>query len=149
VNLRVQQPPRRDFVSVVLIKKQATPTAAPLNETETLLAQARTLYKNGSDDDAMAVLRRVLASEPMSAEAYLLLGNIHLRRGDLEQAVSSLKTALFWDNKLTMAHVGLGKIYLQRGDCLQAKNYASSALAVDAENQDALGLQRQVERCSK
>lgn len=149
VNLRVQQPPRKDFVSVILIKKQTTPTSAPLNETETLLAQARTLYKNGGDDEAMAVLRRVLASEPMSAEAYLLLGNIHLRRGDLEQAVSSLKTALFWDNKLIMAHVGLGKIYLQRGDCLQAKNYTSSALAVDAENQDALGLQRQVERCSK
>lgn len=149
VNLRVQQPLRKDFVSVVLIKKQATPTAAPLNETETLLAQARTLYKNGADDEAMAVLRRVLASEPMSAEAYLLLGNIHLRRGDLEQAVSSLKTALFWDNKLIMAHVGLGKIYLQRGDCLQAKNYTSSALAVNAENQDALGLQRQIERCSK
>jgi tetratricopeptide (TPR) repeat protein len=149
VNLRVQQPPRKDFVSVVLIKKQATPTTAPLNETETLLAQARTLYKNGSDDEAMIVLRRVLASEPMSAEAYLLLGNIHLRRGDLEQAVSSLKTALFWDNKLIMAHVGLGKIYLQRGDCLQAKSYASSAFAVDSENQDALGLQRQVERCSK
>jgi len=149
VNLRVAQPPRKDFVSVVLIKKQATPTAAPLNETETLLAQARTLYKNGGDDDAMVVLRRVLASEPMSAEAYFILGNIHLRRGDLEQAVSSLKTALFWDNKLIMAHVGLGKIYLQRGDCLQAKNYTSSALTVDAENQDALGLQRQVERCGK
>jgi len=149
VNLRVAQPLRKDFVSVVLIKKQATPTTAPLSETETLLAQARTLYKNGGDDEAMAVLRRILASEPMSAEAYLLLGNIHLRRGDLEQSVSSLKTALFWDNKLIMAHVGLGKIYLQRGDCLQAKNYTSSALAVDADNQDALGLQRQVERCSK
>lgn len=121
----------------------------PVNETETLLAQARTLYTNGNDDEAMSVLRKILASEPMSAEAYLLLGNIHLRRGDLEQAVSSLKTALFWDNKLINAHVGLGKIYLQRGDCLQAKNYTMSALAVDAENQEALGLQRQVERCSK
>lgn len=150
INLRVEQPLRKDFVSVVLIKKQATPAnSAPLSETETLLANARTLYKNGSDDEAMSVLRRVLASEPMSAEAYLLLGNIHLRRGDLEQAVSSLKTALFWDNKLVMAHVGLGKIYLQRGDCLQAKNYTSSALAVDAENEDALGLQRQTERCGK
>lgn len=150
INPRVEQPLRKDFVSVVLIKKQATPiNSAPLNETETLLAQARTFYKNGGDDEAMGVLRRVLASEPMSAEAYLLLGNIHLRRGDLEQAVSSLKTALFWDNKLISAHVGLGKIYLQRVDCLQAKNYTSSALAVDAENQDALGLQRAVERCGK
>lgn len=149
INLRVEQPARKDFVSVVLIKKQATPTTVPVNETETLLVQARAFYANGNDDDAMTVLRKILASEPMSAEAYLLLGNIHLRRGDLEQAVSSLKTALFWDNKLINAHVGLGKIYLQRGDCLQAKNYTMSALAVDAENQEALGLQRQVERCSK
>ncbi len=149
VNVRIQQPSRKDFVSVVLIKKQAAPMEKPLNETESLLVNARTLYKNGSDDEAMAILRKILASEPMSAEAYLLLGNIHLRRGDLEQAVSSLKTALFWDNRLINAHVGLGKIYLQRGDCLQAKNYASSALTVNAENQDALGLQRQVERCSK
>ncbi len=149
ISLRVEQPARKDFVSVVLIKKQATSNAAPISETETLLAQARTLYSGGNDDDAMAVLRKILASEPMSAEAYLLLGNIHLRRGDLEQAVSSLKTALFWDNKLINAHVGLGKIYLQRGDCLQAKNYVASALLIDAENQEVLGLQRQVEKCSK
>ena len=149
INLRVEQPARKDFVSVILIKKQATPTTVAVNETEALLIQARAFYAGGNDDDAMTVLRKILASEPMSAEAYLLLGNIHLRRGDLEQAVSSLKTALFWDNKLINAHIGLGKIYLQRGDCLQAKNYTSSALAVDAENQEALGLQRQVERCSK
>jgi tetratricopeptide (TPR) repeat protein len=149
INLRVQQPPRKDFVSVVLIKKQATPTQTPQNETETLLEQARKFYAGGNNDEAMIVLRKVLVSEPMSAEAYLLLGNIHLRRGDLEQAVSSLKTALFWDNRLTTAHVGLGKIYLQKGDCLQAKNYAASALVIDAENQDAIGLERQVERCSK
>lgn len=149
INLRVEQPARKDFVSVILVKKQATPTTAPVNETENLLAQARTFYKNGNDDEAMTVLRKILASEPMSAEAYLLLGNIHFRRGDLEQSVSSLKTALFWDNKLISAHVALGKIFLGRNDCLQAKNYTMSALAIDAENQEALGLQRQVERCSK
>lgn len=148
-SLRVEQPARKDFVSVVLVKKQSTTTTAPISETETLLVQARSLYSGGNDDEAMAVLRKILASEPMSAEAYLLLGNIHLRRGDLDQAVSSLKTALFWDNKLISAHVGLGKIFLDRKDCLQAKNYAASALAIDSENQDALGLQRQVERCSK
>jgi tetratricopeptide (TPR) repeat protein len=148
INLRVEQPARKDFVSVVLTKKQATPVQAPLNETETLLAQAQTLYKGGNDDEAMAVLRKILVSEPMSAQAYLLLGKIHLRRGDLEQAVSSLKTALFWDNRLIDAHVALGKIYIQKGDCLQAKNYAASASAINAENEDAGALQRQVERCS-
>jgi tetratricopeptide (TPR) repeat protein/TolB-like protein len=148
-NLRIQQPPRKDFVSVVMTKRQNTPAPTPVNETEALLIEARSFYKAGRDDDAMKSLRRILASEPMSAEAYLLLGNIHLRRGDMEQAVSSLKTALFWDNRLIEAYIALGKIFLEKSDCLQAQNYSRSALEIDQNNQDAVALQRQVERCSK
>ncbi len=149
IPLRVLQPSRKDFVAVILSRKQGAPVQQQLNETDTLLAQARTLVKNGQDDEAMATLRRVLASEPMSAESYLLLGKIHLRRGDLEQAISSFKTSVFWDNRLVEAHVSLGKIYVEKGDCLQAKNYAASAMEVDSENQDAIALQRLSERCSK
>lgn len=149
IGLRVEQPARKDFVSVILSQKHSAPAVAALNQTDTLLAQARTFYKNGQDDEAMATIRRVLAGEPMSAESYLILGKIHLRQGDLEQAISSFKTAIFWDNRLIDAHVSLGKIYVEKGDCLQAKNYAASAIELDAENQDALGLQRQAERCSK
>ena len=150
VNLRVEQPQRKDFVSVVLSRRSAaTPTQPAMNETDSLLAQARTFFKNGQDDEAMAVLRRVLAGEPMSAESYLILGKIHLRRGDLDQAISSFKTAIFWDNRLIDAHISLGKIYLERGDCLQVKNYSASAIEINSENQDAIALQRQAERCSK
>jgi hypothetical protein len=67
----------------------------------------------------------------------------------MEQATSSFKTAIFWDNRLVDAHVSLGKIFFEKGDCLQAKTYAASAAEIDAENQDVLALQRQVERCSK
>ncbi len=149
VPLRVVQPSRKDFVAVILSRRQGTPVVPQLNETDTLLAQARLQVKNGQDDEAMATLRRVLASEPMSAESYLLLGKIHLRRGDLEQAISSFKTSVFWDNRLVEAHVSLGKIYVEKGDCLQAKNYAASAAEIDAENQDVIALQRLSERCSK
>jgi len=114
-----------------------------------LLSQARTLIKNGTDDEAMMVIRRVLTSEPMSAESYLLLGRIHLRRGDMDQAISSFKTSVFWDNRLIEAHVSLGKIYVEKGDCLQAKNYAASAAEISADNADVLALQRLSERCSK
>ena len=85
----------------------------------------------------------------MSAESYLILGKIHLRRGDIDQAMSSFKTAIFWDNRLIDAHVSLGKIYVEKGDCLQAKNYAASAIEIEPESQDAIALQRQAERCSK
>jgi tetratricopeptide (TPR) repeat protein len=149
ITLRVEQPARKDFVSVILSQRKAAPTAPAMTQTDTLLAQARTLYKNGQDDEAMSTIRRVLAGEPMSAESYLILGKIHLRQGQLDQAVSSFKTAIFWDNRLIDAHVNLGKIYVEKGDCLQAKNYAASAMELDANNQDALGLQRQAERCSK
>jgi len=152
VNLRVEQPPRKDFVSVVLIKnKTAVQTQMPINETEALLDEADKLYKAGRDDEAMGILRRVLVSEPMSGKAYLLLGNIHLRRGDLEQAVSSLRTALFWDNRLIKAHVGLGRIFLEKKDCLAAQSYMRAALEIarelNVEEPDAIALQRLVERC--
>jgi tetratricopeptide (TPR) repeat protein len=149
IPLRVEQPQRKDFVSVVLSRRAASPVQTGVNEAENLLAQARNHYKTGNDDEAMAVVRRILAGEPMSAESYLILGKIHLRRGDLDQAISSFKTAIFWDNRQIDAHVSLGKIYLERGDCLQVKNYSASAMEIDPENQDAIALQRQAERCSK
>ena len=149
ISLRVEQPERKDFVAVVLSRKPVSNGQPQMNETDKLLAQARTQVKNGQDDDAMVALRRVLASEPMSAESYLLLGKISLRRGDIDQAINQFKTSIFWDNKLIEAHVSLGKIYVEKGDCLQAKNYAASAMEIDGENQDALALQRLSERCSK
>lgn len=149
IPLRVEQPKRKDFVSVVLSRRAASPVIAAVSETESQLAQARTNFKNGNDDEAMALLRKVLVSEPMNAESYLMLGKIHLRRGDTEQAISSFKTAIFWDNRLIDAHVSLGRIYLEKGDCLQVKNYAASAIEIAPENPEAIAIQRQAERCSK
>jgi cytochrome c-type biogenesis protein CcmH/NrfG len=149
VPLRVEQPQRKDFVSVVLSRRATSTVATNVGEGDNVLDQARAAYKAGNDDEAMTAIRRVLASEPMSAESYLILGKIHLRRGDLDKAVDSFKTAIFWDNRLIDAHVNLGRIFLERGDCLQVKNYAASAMEIDADNQDAVALQRQAERCSK
>ncbi len=147
--LRVEQPPRKDFVGVVMIKNQ-NPTIKPAtNETGDLLAQAKQLYKNGRDDESMAILRKVLNSEPMSSEAYLMLGKIHLRRTDMEQATSSLKTSLFWDNSQIEAYILLTRIFVEKKDCLTAKNYAEAAIKIDGENQEVTGLQRLVERCGK
>lgn len=148
INLRVEQPARKDFVAVVLSRKPEN--AAPkMNETDTLLATARAQVKAGTDDEAMVTLRRILASEPMSAESYLLLGKIHLRRGDIDQAISSFKTAIFWDNRMLEAHISLGRIYVDRSDCLQAKNYAASAREIAADDPDTAALQRMTERCAK
>ena len=149
VPLRVEQPSRKDFVAVILSRKQGAAVQPQVNETEALLAKVRTMVANGQDDEAMPVLRRILASEPMSAESYLLLGRIHLRRGDIDQAISSFKTSIFWDSRKIEAHVSLGKIYVEKGDCQQAKTYAASAAEIDENNEDVIALERLADRCSK
>lgn len=123
---------------------------SPINpEIQNLINQAKTLFSAGDTENATSLLRKVFVEEPMNAEAYLLLGNIHLRRGELEQAISSLKTALFWNNRLVDAHIALGKIYLEKKDCPQAQNYSMAALEIDANNAEAISLQKSVEQCKR
>ncbi len=153
IALRIKQPPRKDFAAVILSRKQTQQVTVPVDETQALLLQARTLYKAGRDDEALTVINRILTSEPMSAEAYLIMGNIRLRRGELEAAVSALKTALFWNNKLLEGHLALGRIFYEKRDCQQAETYAQSAAELAAslgtENDEVIGLQKMVEKCKR
>jgi tetratricopeptide (TPR) repeat protein len=123
--------------------------AVASGSTQNLLEKARQLYTAGRDDDALPELRRALTVEPMSAEAYLLIGRIHQRRGEQDAAISALKTAIFWDAKMIDAHVILGRIFLERGDRAQAMAYARSAMQIDGNNQEAIALQRQVDTAGK
>jgi tetratricopeptide (TPR) repeat protein len=139
---------RSDYFQVV----RATNVAANLDPgagEQDLLLKSRDLYQAGRDDEALLELRRVLTIEPMNAEAYLLKGRIYIRRGDQETAISALKTAIFWDAKLIDAHILLGRIFLERNDRAQAMTYARSAMQIDLNNQEAIGLQRQVETGGK
>ncbi|MEJ7617974.1 MAG: tetratricopeptide repeat protein [Pyrinomonadaceae bacterium] len=113
-------------------------------QIEEALAKARDLYRDGRDEEALPELRRILVVEPMNAEAYLIIGRIHQRRSNLDEAIGALKTAVFWDGKLIDAHILLGRIFLERGDRAMATTYANSALQIDGSNQEALALQRQV-----
>jgi tetratricopeptide (TPR) repeat protein len=114
-----------------------------------LLKQAQQLYQDGRDEEALPLLRRVLTLEPTSAEAFLLIGRINQRLGDQKAAISALKTAIFWESKTIDAHILLGRIFLELGDRAQALSYAKSAIEIDPNNQEAIGLLRQVETGGK
>ena len=136
---------RSDFFEFVRGKEtEANADASNASNAQDLLAKARELYTAGRDDEALPELRRVLTVEPMNAEAYLLIGRIHQRAGNQEAAISVLKTAIFWDAKLIDAHILLGRIFLERGDRGEAMKYATSAITIDPNNQEAIALQRQV-----
>lgn len=112
--------------------------------SDELLVKARELYKAGRDDEALPELRNVLIKEPMNAEAYLLIGRINQRRGELDASINALKTAVFWDSKLVDAHILLGRIFLTKNDRINAKVYADNALRIAPNNPEALALSRQL-----
>jgi len=143
VSLRMRDVLNRDDVSD-LMRKNAIAANTNTGGAEDLLAKARDLYQEGRDDEALPELHRVVMLEPTNAEAYLLSGRINQRRGDQEAAIAALKTAIFWDPKLIDAHILLGRIFLERGDRGEATKYASSAMTIDSNNQEAIALQRQV-----
>ena len=146
---RVTQISKDELAFLITDRKNKLPEQKAINEIDTLLKQARAFYKDGLDEEAMQILRKVLVSEPMTAEAYFLIGSIYLRRGEVNQAVSNLKTAIFWDNRLIDAYIALLKVYIEAGNCLEAENTLKSALEIDSKNDEVLALQRQVERCGK
>lgn len=111
-----------------------------------LFKKARELYNAGRDVEALFKLREVINNEPMHAAAYLYMGRIYQRGGHLDEAISRLKTALFWDKKLVDAYILLSKVYLQRRGYPQALNYVREALHIDANNQEAINLKRQIEK---
>lgn len=146
---RLDEPSRREFVSTVLIKDRNLPSSAfKVDESSVMLEKANSLFEEGKDDEAIIIARRMLISEPMKAETYLLIGKIFQRKGDTEQSITNLKSAIFWNNKLVDAHVLLGRIYIQKRECQQAQTYLNSAKAVDPDNTATKSLERQVERCS-
>src|SRR5215471_11257099 len=113
------------------------------------LVKIRGLYQQGRDDEALVEIRKLLIIEPTTAEAFLLSGRINQRRGDQDAAIAALKTAIFWDSRLIDAHILLGRIFLEKGDISEARKYATSAMAIDPDNQEAMALQRQVTMGSK
>ena len=142
VSLRMRDVLNRDDVANLIRETTIRETVG--SGSEDLLAKARGLYQAGRDDEALPELHRVVMLEPTNAEAYLLSGRINQRRGDQEAAIAALKTAIFWDPKLIDAHILLGRIFLDRGDRGEAIKFATSAMNIDSNNQEAIALQRQV-----
>lgn len=120
-----------------------------VNDVETALKRARELYQAGRNEESLTELRKVQMLDVMNADAYLLIGSIHFRTGDIEPAISNLKAAIFWNPNLAGAHVLLGRIFLDRKDCGQAAAYANDAKNLEPNNQDVLALVRRIEMTCK
>jgi tetratricopeptide (TPR) repeat protein len=100
------------------------------------LERARRLYQQETDTEALAELNRALFLSPYDAEAHLLVGRIHLRRGRVREAIDALKISL-WSAESADAHGVLAQAYFDAKDNVSARAEAERAIAMDPASADA------------
>ncbi len=98
--------------------------------------QARRLYEEERDREALDALGRALFVAPYEADAHLLVARIHLRAGRLPDAIDALKISL-WSAVTAEGHALLADAYLRSGDRAGAVAEAQRALALDPESVQA------------
>ena len=107
------------------------------------LDAGRRAYQREADREAIQELRRALYLSPYLAEAHLLMGRLHLRRGRPDEAVEALKIAL-WSDETVVAHLALAEAYLEMQDTTLARQEVDRALALDPQSVDARALKAKI-----
>lgn len=104
--------------------------AATLGGQQAKLEQAWKLAANGQRDEAIEILRTLIASEPGNTDAHLLLGSLLMEAGDKSASIEQLKAAVKQRPRSEEAQNALGEAYYKFGDLAQAKSAFEDAVAV-------------------
>lgn len=95
------------------------------------LDEAVALVRSGRFDEAEALTRRRLASDPHDAESLNVLGGIARARGDGARAAEFYAEALVWRPDFAKARTNLGAVLLEAGRADDAIGHLREALASD------------------
>lgn len=131
-------------IVLVLTTAQALPVQQRLDRVRTAL-----LSRTGSVDDAVRELKAILAADPSSAEAHLLLGLAYRMQGSPEmlgEAKAELVQALAINPKFAPARYYLAQLYLELGRPSSAREQMETALAQHPGNPQFLALLGEAER---
>ena len=82
-----------------------------------------TAAMNGSYDAAIAILNKVVASDPKHADAYNMLGFSHRKKGEYDQSMKFYGAALRIDPEHRGAHEYIGQAYLEQKNLAKAKEH--------------------------
>lgn len=94
------------------------------------LEQSRMLVVAGENEEAERYLDRVLAAQPMEADAYLLKGMIRAHAGDMEQAKEQFENVLKLNKNYGLAWFHLGNIESILGKSAEGIKDYNRALSV-------------------
>jgi tetratricopeptide (TPR) repeat protein len=100
------------------------------------LQSGRRLYQSQRDPEAIAELRRAIYLAPYESEAHLLLGQLYLRGGRIDEAIDALKISI-WSEDTIAARLRLAEAYIAAKDGNAARMELQTILKRDPANVDA------------
>src|SRR6185503_6025854 len=89
----------------------------------------------GRDAEAVDSYERVLAIDPNVQEAYLYLGALYGKRGDLDKAVAILKKLIARNPTSILGYYYLGRVYAGSGHLDMAERYYLDALKLSPQSE--------------
>jgi tetratricopeptide (TPR) repeat protein len=95
-------------------------------------------YQNGSYEDAIDSLNKVIAINAQDEEALVLLGAVNLRLGRLGEAEKYLVKTISLNSNNSDARNNLSLVYFNQNKVDQAINMLQDSLRIQPENVDAL-----------
>jgi tetratricopeptide (TPR) repeat protein len=93
--------------------------------------RAKHLLEAGSNDQAIAILRKVLREEPENGDAHLLLGSALTLVPERSEALKELEKAVELQPSSALAHFTLGTAQARFGDSEAARQSFEKALRLD------------------
>lgn len=88
-------------------------------------------------EEAAELYHRAIELKPDFAVAYVNLGNIHYRRGEVITALSYFNQALSWDPEMPEAHYNIGYVMVGFGEYEHAIEHLARSIEQDPDFPDA------------
>ncbi len=110
---------------------------APKAETQPLI-KARTLYRTGKLDEALAAYQAIIARDPKSGDAYAGEARVLLKKEKITDAEAAARKGVEMDPKSDDAHVALGEVDFRKAFIAEAQQEFVEGLKINDRNARAL-----------
>ncbi|MCL2068020.1 MAG: tetratricopeptide repeat protein [Treponema sp.] len=126
----------RDYAAALALFDSLSPSDAEI--TEIMIMKASVLNMAGRPAEAKAIADRIVSGQPTNADALMILADAAALEGMDRERRSALDRVIQADPKNVRALTDLGNISIGSRNLRLAANYFDQALAVDADNGEAM-----------
>lgn len=131
-------PDSKEIATLPEPSSQDSNTRTPCNDKETHneFKKATILANHGDYEEAMKILKTLIAKDNLHTPAYYLLGVLYSKKEQYPKAIEEFRRALYIDEKLAVGYYHLGNIYHLVGNATQAKKEYNNCLRLLKQKKD-------------